>query len=552
MVAAVAALAWPSAAAAQYFGQNKVRHKDMAFKVLATQHFDVHYYDEKREAAEQAGRMAERWYARLSAILGHQLSSRQPLVLYASHPDFRSTTVVPGSIGETTGGLTDGLRRRIVMPLASSLSETDHVLGHELVHAFQFDMTRGGSSGPQALRLPLWFVEGMAEYLSLGPVDPHTAMWVRDAVAREALPSISELDDPRFFPYRWGHAFWAYVAGRHGDRIVAPLLVAAAASGDPEAALREVLGVEAKQLSADWHAALIQAAAPVLAASASPGRSARPLFTSEKGGGRLNLAPMLSPDGRHVVFYSERDLLSIDLFLADATTGRLIRKLTETAVAPHVDSLQFAYAAGGWDAQGSRFAFGSVNAGRAELSVYDLGAGRVTRRYPLQGVAELFSLSWSPDGRSMVLSGMSNGQTDLFRLEVQGGEVSRLTNDLFADLQPAWSPDGRTIAFSTDRFGSDLSTLAFGPPRLALFDVATGGIREVQGSPGAKHVGPQWAPDGSALFFLSDRGGVPNIYRVALADGRLEQATNLQTGVSGISALSPAFSVARCRPAPAP
>ena len=42
----------------------------------------------------------------------------------------------------------------------------------------------------------------MAEYLSLGPLDSHTAMWVRDAASREKMPSIDKLDDPNFFPYR--------------------------------------------------------------------------------------------------------------------------------------------------------------------------------------------------------------------------------------------------------------------------------------------------------------------------------------------------------------
>ena len=92
---AIAILAAPSPAAAQYFGQNKVRYTTMDFKVLATEHFDIHFYEEKRDAAFEVGRMAERWHARLSAVFGEPLSSRQTIVLYASHPDFRGTTVVP-------------------------------------------------------------------------------------------------------------------------------------------------------------------------------------------------------------------------------------------------------------------------------------------------------------------------------------------------------------------------------------------------------------------------------------------------------------------------
>ena len=56
-------------AQAQYFGRNKVQYKDFKFEVLKTEHFDIYFYDEERESAARVGRMAERWYARLSQHL---------------------------------------------------------------------------------------------------------------------------------------------------------------------------------------------------------------------------------------------------------------------------------------------------------------------------------------------------------------------------------------------------------------------------------------------------------------------------------------------------
>src|SRR5213593_1949638 len=175
LLAATASVAVPPAAA-QYFGRNKVQYGSFDFEVLKTDHFDVYHYPAERAAAEQAGRLAERWYARLSKILDHRLHGRQPLILYASHPDFEQTNAIGGELGEGTGGVTEILKRRIVLPLAGPLAETDHVIGHELVHAFQFDITRHGGTGTGfveagAARLPLWFAEGMLEYLWIGPVD---------------------------------------------------------------------------------------------------------------------------------------------------------------------------------------------------------------------------------------------------------------------------------------------------------------------------------------------------------------------------------------------
>src|SRR5688572_16499401 len=124
---------------AQYFGRNKVQYERFDFKVLATEHFDIYYYPEEEAAVRLAARMAERWHARLTKLLQHELSGRQPLILYAAHPHFQQTNII-GEIGEGTGGVTEGNRRRVIMPFAGGLAETDHVLGHELVHAFQYDI----------------------------------------------------------------------------------------------------------------------------------------------------------------------------------------------------------------------------------------------------------------------------------------------------------------------------------------------------------------------------------------------------------------------------
>ncbi len=109
-----------------------------------------------------------------------------------------------------------------------------------------------------------------------------------------------------------------------------------------------------------WLAAVVLLASAGVAEaqySAPPAKFARPLITKEAGGGELNLAPSISPDGSKVVFLSERELLSIDLFLADRQTGAVTRRLLRTAGDPHFDSLQFITSAGGWHPDGRRFYF---------------------------------------------------------------------------------------------------------------------------------------------------------------------------------------------------
>jgi Tol biopolymer transport system component len=554
---------------AQYFGRNKVQYERFDFEVLETEHFDIYYYAEEGLAVELAALMAERWYARLSRVLNHDLTGRQILILYANGADFRQTNVLSGDISEATGGVTEILKRRMVLPFAGALPETDHVLGHELVHAFQFDMTGEGGGVlkegvPAVMRAPLWFVEGMAEYLSIGPADPNTAMWMRDAV-REELPDVGKLQDPRFFPYRYGHALWSYIAGRWGDDVVGRVLKATrASSGNLRVAFGRVLRVPLDTVVGQWHEATREYYGAIRPDTTSPGTptpvhaawevGSQPTYAADahgrlligpkSGGGQVNLAPALSPDGEQIVFYSERDLFSINMFLADAETGEVRRRIVETAVNPHIESIQFIHSAGAWDLDSRRFVFAGLKKGQPTLSIYDSQTDEVVRERDFPEIGEIFNPVWSPDGRRVAFSGHVGGLADLFIWDLEQDAVERLTNDPYADIQPAWSPDGRYIAYVTDRFTTGLASLMYGDYRIALLDTRTGAVTEMPGFARGKHINPQWGPEGHSLYFISDRNGISNVYRRDMVTGDITQITNLYTGVSGIMGLSPALSVA--------
>jgi len=537
-----------SIAQAQYFGRNKVQYKDFDFEVLKTDHFDVYFYADERENATRVGQMAERWYSRLSSIFEHDMRSRQPLILYASHPDFEQTNVVGGMIGEGTGGVTEGLKRRVVLPLAGTLGETDHVLGHELVHAFQYDISAqrasGGGMGTGIEALPLWFVEGLAEYLSIGPVDPHTAMWLRDATRKEELPQIKDLDSGEFFPYRWGQAIWAYVCGKYGDDLIGQIYRTAVRGGDPIAAFTQATLIEDKELSANWHTSIREQYAPVMQATGRAHTFARSLTESDKTRMATNVSPSISPDGRSIVFFSSRDLFSIDLYLAETATGRILRKLVDTARSAHFTSLQFIGSAGSWSPDSRQFVVGGVHAGKAVLAILDIADGDVVREIEVPEVGEILNPTWSPDGKAIAFSATVGGDSDLFIHDLASNATRRVTTDLFADLQPAWSPDGARIAFVTDRFTTDVDLLNAGDYRLAIYDVASGRIEPLSTFAESKNINPQWSPDSRRLFFVSDRNGISNVYVVDISSGSIAQVTNIDSGVTGITALSPAISSA--------
>jgi Tol biopolymer transport system component len=144
-----------------------------------------------------------------------------------------------------------------------------------------------------------------------------------------------------------------------------------------------------------------------------------------------------------------------------------------------------------------------------------------------------------------VVSGTNSGLTDLFVIDYETGALRRLTNDKNGDMQPAWSPDGQQIAFTTERGENvDLDMLRLAPWRIAVYDFRTGAIEVVPGQ-GGHNLNPQWSPDGKSIAYISDRTGIANVFMFDVASKEHYQLTNVIGSVSGITEYSPAITWAR-------
>ncbi|HJQ20534.1 MAG TPA: hypothetical protein VJ867_09320 [Gemmatimonadaceae bacterium] len=533
---------------AQYFGRNKVQYENFDWRIIKSDHFDLYFYPAESLKVHDAGREEERWYTRLSDIFRHQFD-RKSIVFYADHPDFEQTNVVGEQPEEGTGGITEGLRTRVVLPFTGVYKDDEHVIGHELVHVFQYNIaeTSPGAGGLARLNaLPLWLIEGMAEYFSLGRNDALTAMWMRDAVQQNKFPTIKQLTtDPRFFPYRYGQALWAYIGGRWGDRAVVDVYRTALRVGWDQALVR-ALGLNSDSLSKDWAAANKAFYTGQIAGRTHPD-SVGKMVVGLKERSEFNVGPAQSADGRYVAFFTTKtNLFGIDLVMADAASGRIIRRLAGPQSDGHFDAISFINSSGDFSPDGRRFAFIVYNQGNNEISILDTHNGKVEKSIRPAGVGAVYNVAWSPDGQEIAFTGSKGGISDLYLMNVQTGAVRQLTNDRYAQLQPTFSPDGKTIAYATDQSEeTNFDKMTFGDLKLATMDLTTGQVTVHRGFAHGKHINPQFSPDGRNLYFVSDQDGISDVYRMDLADEQMYRITHISTGVSGITSISPAISVAQ-------
>lgn len=533
----------PASSVAQYFGRNKVLYQNFDFRVFQTPHFEIYTYLKDQGSRSRFLQNTEQWYLMHQRVLRDTFKERNPFILYNHHAHFQQTRAIGGEISVGTGGVTEGLKNRVILPFLESNAQTDHVVGHELVHAFQYHLVKDSFSLNALNNLPLWMVEGMAEYMSIGYVDANTAMWLRSAVQNNQLPTLRDLTrrPDLYFPYRWGQAFWAYTTGRFGDDVIRRLFLETARVGVEEA-LKRVLKLDEKTFSAQWQEAIRSHFAPLQGATtASPvGRR----LIDNQNGGRLNIVPSISPDGKFVAYWTEKNLFSLDLFIADAATGKNIERVTKNSFNSHIDQYSSYESSVAWSPDSRQLAFVAFAKGRNQLVIVNTH-GKVERQVDIPGVDGFANPTWSPDGTTIVVSGIVEGQSDLFAYNIQTKSVRRLTNDIYSDLQPSFSPDGRTIIFATDRLSMQGNRLQHTfSHNIALLDVNTGAITQLDFFPGANNLDPEFASDNS-IVFLSDRDGFRNLYRYDLSVRSVQQLTNFFTGIAGITLYAPAISISR-------
>ena len=127
----------------------------------------------------------------------------------------------------------------------------------------------------------------------------------------------------------------------------------------------------------------------------------------------------------------------------------------------------------------------------------------------------LMSPAWSPDGRKIAYVSFENAQPSIWVQEVFTGKREKLTSFKGINGAPAWSPDGRYLALTLSKDGN---------PDIFVMDIARRSLRKLTRH-GAIDTEPSWSPDGRTLVFTSDRGGKPQIYRVPVAGGDVERVT---------------------------
>lgn len=506
----------------QEFGKNKVQYKNFKWKYIQSKHFDIYFYDNGYDIAEFTAIEAEKALQKLSNNLDYYITNRIPIIVFLSSNDFQQNNVIAEYLPEGVGGVTELFKNRILIPFEGNYEQFRHVIHHELLHGFMNDMFYGGSiqnviAKNITLTFPIWFVEGMAESQSLNGLDKETDMYIRDAIMNDYLPPIEYCDG--YLAYRGGQSFFAFLMDYYGEHKIGELMNNIKSLNDVNEGFKETYKLEVEKLSEKWHKEIKKIYWSDAINKEEVLDFSKMLTDHTKDGGFYNIAPSISPDGSMFLFISNRDDY-FDVFLADATTGKIIEKVVEGNTTNNFEELQVLTPGLTWSPDSKKMAI-SVKAGESDaIFVIDLNTGD-DEKLPIS-LPSITNASWSPKKNLLAFTGNNGRQSDIYIYDFNSRQITNLTNDIFSDENPVWSNDGKYIYFDSDR--KDYINPSLLPKDFKIYSMDYNGrgiyrintttkeIEKIIDNPNADEKYVQLSSDGRKMIYVSDINGISNIY----------------------------------------
>ncbi|WP_407930756.1 peptidase MA family metallohydrolase [Ignavibacterium album] len=493
-----------------FFGRNKVQYEDFDWKVLRTEHFNIYYYGEMETIAEIGASYAEEIYAELSEKLNHVVTRKIPLIFYNTSIHFQQTNITPGFIPEGVGGFFEFLKGRVVIPSTGSLSDFRHVIRHELVHVFMtnkvFRILRDHRQ-PADILPPLWFVEGLAEYLST-EVDAQAEMVMRDAVINNYFVGLKNIFKiyGSFLMYKEGQSFLEFVEEKYGAEKIPLLLENFWMYKNFNDIIEHTFGKTIEEIDNEWSYFLKRKYYPLLSDKVPQEIGAVKL--TDQG---FNFSPVFykTKDSSFVFFTANRDgysslyKLVLDKNYNPIDEPELILRGEQTDEFESFHLFQSSIDI----SKNGKLTFVTKSGATDVIHFMDVNSYQMIKTFRQDYLISISSPKFSDDGNKIVFQAVDQkGFSDIYYYNLETDSLIRLTNDYYDDRDPCFGISDKII-FSSDRTAGAFSG-KYNLFSISLYD------REIKyiTLANANFSNPVVSEDKSKLLFTCDADGVRNIW----------------------------------------
>ena len=372
-----------------------------------------------------------------------------------------------------------------------------------------------------------WFVEGMCEHLA-DDWDPMGEMVLRDLVMSESLPTIEELEDFSYLPnpyygYKCGQSLVDYLVETYGEDVVGDILhtYKKKTLKKTDDVLEDVIGIKTRELNDDWQVYVKKRYWPMIAEKQQL-KDFSTLVTprDDKDDYITYFKPQWSPSGDLIACLTIKERF-LDLFLINAETGEKFDNLTKGYSLNKYENVFYAENGLSWSPEGDNIAFIGRKNTYHQLFIIDAMSGDLVKTYNPK-LEDMLAPAWSPDGKRIAFTALEKDRRDVYLYNLEDDSLDRLTDDPYSDGYPTWSPGGDYLYYTSEREsfynifrikpdGSDMEQITFGD-----YD----------------NISPDVSPDGKTLLFTSDRyDGIYNLFTMNVETREVARISDVIGGV---------------------
>ncbi|MCH2215247.1 MAG: hypothetical protein MK086_08770 [Flavobacteriales bacterium] len=431
----------------QEFGKNRVQYKDFLWQQYRFKEFDTYFYEGGQQLAEFTSRVAAKNIQSLEEVFDYTIRDKIEFIVYNSHSDFKQSNIgITGDESANIGGTTQIVGSKVFVYFEGDYVKFEQNLRKGIARVLINNRLYGGNwrdviKSSTLLNLPFWYTEGLILYASKA-IDDDAANIIRNDVMSGAYEKLNRLEN-RNASFA-GYALWSYIAENYGENIIPNILYMSRVSRDVESGFLFVLGKSLDTVIKEF-VAYYRGEFGTMSLDKTPISLDKLEFKTKKE--RVYTSYKISPDGRYGIYVSNI-LGQYRLYLFDVLTGRRKKILKAEHKLLRIPDFSFPVLA--WHPSSGAFTYAKEKRGRLVLCTYSIESGKTTEREVFI-LDEILSMQYSPNGQQMVLSGVDNGQTDLYLYYTIGNRQEKLTNDFYGDFDPSFSKDGNKILFTSNR-----------------------------------------------------------------------------------------------------
>jgi Tol biopolymer transport system component len=518
----LAALLFPFFSNAQFyngsqtdFGQNRVQYQDFKWNYYKFPKYEVYYNTGGKEMAIWVARTAKTEIADIEKFFDYTIEDKIQFIVYNKQEDFKQSNVgLTTDDGSNVGGVTHIVGRKVFL-----YYENDHVALREQIRAGIAEvlinqMMYGGNmrdmvKNSTLLNLPEWYTKGLISYVAKG-WNSETDNRVRDGIVSGRYKKFNHLTGQEA-DYA-GQSIWYYIAEKYSPAVIPNILYMTKVSRNVESSFLFVLGVNMHVLTLEWMNYYQEKYSFNDTTRVLPQTSP---FVSKPKSTKVYSDAKISPDG-HYMTYVTNEMGQIKLWMEDLQTGKKKRLFKMGQKLDRINDYSYPLIA--WHPSGKILSYIYEKKGETWLVVYDVeDETKVVK--PIYNFIKILDYSYSPDGKSFVMSAVQNGQTDIYLYNIGGGSAIPITKDIYDDLNPRFVDNGKSIIFSSNRTSDTLNVKVNPDTKLVtsfdlfVYNVQTRSqvLRRLTNTPGIDELQAQ-AWDSTHFSFISDQNGIFNRY----------------------------------------